>query len=852
MSRPRQLSVLILILMTAVSASAQVCHDGLWPDGEFCGYDSYVVTTGVDMNHDCVNDFLDNVMFFGDYGASGSNLSADLDGDGVVNISDVGLYTGAYDPFGTVTPCNPSPAYPDLCGADLALSLDPASIVSRGRLAGPGLVTVYVVASGWTNAGAIEYTLDVSPNVVITSDTSPAGWTKLSAYDTGGIGYLWDGRAFPATGTTVLVEHQIFIMDTQPAYIELIDSSPALTRWAPPTLDARTEFQVRRHIGINQIDPVSTTACPAANNAPTVAITDPAGTISVPYATSSYMVAGTAADSDSPLDFVEVRVNSGAWVVASGTSAWSLSVPLAVGENWIQVRAADTDRAYSQTQVITIIRQAEPVCHDGLWPDGEFCGYDSHVVTTGVDMNHDCVNDFLDNVMFFGDYGASGSNLSADLDGDGVVNISDVGLYTGAYDPFGTVTPCNPSPAYPDLCGADLALSLDPASIVSRGRLAGPGLVTVYVVASGWTNAGAIEYTLDVSPNVVITSDTSPAGWTKLSAYDTGGIGYLWDGRAFPATGTTVLVEHQIFIMDTQPAYIELIDSSPALTRWAPPTLDARTEFQVRRHIGINQIDPVSTTACPAANNAPTVAITDPAGTISVPYATSSYMVAGTAADSDSPLDFVEVRVNSGAWVVASGTSAWSLSVPLAVGENWIQVRAADTDRAYSQTQVVSIERLDQPDLLISAWHAPPDTTLHDGCLDLDVVITVRNDSGSASPATRVGYYLSADAVIDASDHFLDSHPVSALAVGGTEFISVTLTIPDDGPRGSVHLGAFVDDLGEVEESNEANNTYSIAIDYAAPAIISVVDVGNDQGRFVRLNVLASSRDVPSVTPVLQ
>ena len=371
MYRLRFLTLLIFILMAAVSANAQVCHDGLWPNGEFCGYDSMVATTGVEMNHDCVNDFLDIILFTAEMGKTGTNVSGDLDGDGIVNITDMGLFAGAYNFVGSVTPCTPSPANPDNCEADLALSLDASSIVSRGRMDGPGIVTIYVVASGWTHAGAIEYTLDTSSNAAIIDDTSPVGWIECASFGPApGINYIWDGRAAPATGTTVLIEHQILVMDNQPVFIQLIDTSTASTRWAPSALNARSEFQVRRHIGINGIDPVCVTACPVGNFAPVVMITDPASTITVPYTTTSYTVRGSAADSDSPLSLVEVRVNGGSWQLASGTTAWSLSVPLVVGENWIQVRASDTGRAYSQTQVVTIVRLDKP----DLW----ICVADPH------------------------------------------------------------------------------------------------------------------------------------------------------------------------------------------------------------------------------------------------------------------------------------------------------------------------------------------------------------------------------------------------------------------------------------------------------------------------------------------
>jgi uncharacterized membrane protein YozB (DUF420 family) len=52
-------------------------------------------------------------------------------------------------------------------------------------------------------------------------------------------------------------------------------------------------------------------------------------------------VAGTASD-DAGLAKVEIRVNSGAWKAASGTSAWSSSVTLVNGSNRVDARATDT------------------------------------------------------------------------------------------------------------------------------------------------------------------------------------------------------------------------------------------------------------------------------------------------------------------------------------------------------------------------------------------------------------------------------------------------------------------------------------------------------------------------------
>jgi len=494
------------------------------------------------------------------------------------------------------------------------------------------------------------------------------------------------------------------------------------------------------------------------------------------------------------------------------------------------------------------------VCQDNLWPDGAFCGHDALVVTGEVDMNHDCTVDFLDNILFISQYGITAPGLSADLDGNGVVNLMDSALFMTSFTSGNPVIPCNPSPPTPDYCNASLSLSLDPNIIVSRGKLASPNVVKIYVTASGWVNAGAIEYALVVSSNVFPTDETSPAGWGEGLGLGSNPEYFCWDGTGFPATGTTVVAEHEVFIGDTLPATVELVDYSAStghLTRWAPLTLDERNDFQVRRNVGINTIDPVSTTACPSSNTSPTLAITDPSGDIEVMYPTTDYMIEGSANDTDGTINFVEYRVNNGPWQLATGTNSWTASVSLVVGENWVQVRTADNGGAYSSTQVVAIERKDRPDLTITTLSCPD--TLLTSCSSAFVSATVLNVSGGDAPTSRLGFYLSTDAVIDASDHLVDTYSLVALSAGDSVMINGSLPIPDDGPRGAVYLGAFVDDLDLVDETNETNNTASSPLEYPIPALDSIVDVANDQGRVVRLNVPASSRDTAgSSTPILQ
>lgn len=270
----------------------------------------------------------------------------------------------------------------------------------------------------------------------------------------------------------------------------------------------------------------------------------------------------------------------------------------------------------------------------------------------------------------------------------------------------------------------------------------------------------------------------------------------------------------------------------------------------MRRHVGMEGFDPVSVTACPTANAAPTLAFTDPTASITVPNGTATYDLAGTAADAEGAVDFVEVRVDDGAWATATGTATWTHQIPLAVGENWVQVRCADPDGGYSQTHALTITRDAGPDLRFEAWTAP-DTVLQ-GC-ELEVDFTVLNASATPTTQVRLGYYLSTDATIDTGDFLLATTTIPGLAGGDSVVVGTVVAVPAGAPTGSVHFGAFVDDQDVVAEVNEGNNATGGPLEFVPPLIASVADVGNDQGRQVRINLAASARDVlGSPTPILQ
>lgn len=166
---------LAAVLLLAAPAAAQVCGDGAWPDGEFCGQDAYAITGETDMNHDCVVDFLDFKLIIDQMGMTGPGLSGDINMDNTVNLTDIGFFSMSHTSGNPVTPCNPSPGYPDHCDGTLSLSLDQNVIVSRGRYPDPPIFDVYLIVDGWVDGGSLEFGLEHSSNLILASVTPVAG-----------------------------------------------------------------------------------------------------------------------------------------------------------------------------------------------------------------------------------------------------------------------------------------------------------------------------------------------------------------------------------------------------------------------------------------------------------------------------------------------------------------------------------------------------------------------------------------------------------------------------------------------------------------------------------------------------
>jgi len=114
------------------------------------------------------------------------------------------------------------------------------------------------------------------------------------------------------------------------------------------------------------------------------------------------------------------------------------------------------------------------------------------------------------------------------------------------------------------------------------------------------------------------------------------------------------------------------------------------------------------------------------------------------------------------------------------------------------------------PDLVVQSPATTP-TTITAG-QTTTASCTVRNSGTGAAGASSLKYYLSADNAYGTGDVYLATDAVASLAASATAAVSELLTIPGTTAAGAWYIIFFADADAQIPESNETNNTGSIAI----------------------------------------
>jgi trimeric autotransporter adhesin len=108
------------------------------------------------------------------------------------------------------------------------------------------------------------------------------------------------------------------------------------------------------------------------------------------------------------------------------------------------------------------------------------------------------------------------------------------------------------------------------------------------------------------------------------------------------------------------------------------------------------------------------------------------------------------------------------------------------------------------PDFAVTAVSGPAYAT---PATAITISVTVKNQGGGEAAASQLGFYLSANASLDAGDAFLTDAAVPALGIGASHTFSTSIEVPAATVADSYMVIVAADDPNAIAESNETNNT---------------------------------------------
>lgn len=114
------------------------------------------------------------------------------------------------------------------------------------------------------------------------------------------------------------------------------------------------------------------------------------------------------------------------------------------------------------------------------------------------------------------------------------------------------------------------------------------------------------------------------------------------------------------------------------------------------------------------------------------------------------------------------------------------------------------------PDLIVQNPAATPTSILAGSTTSASC--TVYNQGTAIAVASNLKYYLSTDNTYSSGDTYLATSTVASLAASGSAAVNASLTIPSTTGAGTYYVIFLADADGAVIESNETNNTGSVAI----------------------------------------
>jgi hypothetical protein len=158
---------------------------------------------------------------------------------------------------------------------------------------------------------------------------------------------------------------------------------------------------------------------------------------------------------------------------------------------------------------------------------------------------------------------------------------------------------------------------------------------------------------------------------------------------------------------------------------------------------------------------------------------------------------------------IPAGTTPGTYYI-LFVADADAQVTEVNENNNTASTQLAVTSAAGSPDLTLLTPSATP-TTVTAGLTTTSSCV-VSNLGPGAAGASSLKYYLSSDNLYSAGDVYLATDAVATLAASATAPFSKVLTIPANTAAGAWYLLFVADADAQVAESNESNNTGSVAL----------------------------------------
>lgn len=205
---------------------------------------------------------------------------------------------------------------------------------------------------------------------------------------------------------------------------------------------------------------------------------------------------------------------------------------------------------------------------------------------------------------------------------------------------------------------------------------------------------------------------------------------------------------------------------------------------------------------------------------------TRFYLSANTSLDGGDVL-LAEVRAVPplAAGATSAGTTTVTIPPATGVGTHYV-IAKADGDALVAEaneTNNASARAIQiGADLVVSAMSVPGN-----GGADSTIVVsdTSRNQGAGVAAASVTRFYLSVNALLDASDALVGGRTVPLLAAGASSVASTTLAIPAGTAPGTYYIVAKADGDSSVPETSETNNTFARAIQIGSDLVVSAISL---------------------------